>query len=227
MTFANMYGGVRTVKEDRNEHDHYPTPPFATYALLKYHGAPRRIWEPAAGRGWMAWELNRSKREVYASDLFEYNDPVFGVEHGKDFLKSEGNFDGVVTNPPYGKNMAEKFIKRAISTHPYTAMLCRLTFAESQRRLSLFTKSPPTNILIFSGRFSCDETRWDTERKATSGMVAYAWWIWDHTKPINGTQTDWIDTRSTYKEWQNSLTFQENKFFMSSLPKANLELLSK
>jgi hypothetical protein len=222
MTFANMYGGVRTVKEERNEHDHYPTHPFATYALLKYHGAPRKIWEPAAGRGWMAWELNRCKREVFASDLYHYDNPVTSsIISGRDFLKSKVDVDGIITNPPYGKNMAQKFIEHSISLVPYTAMMCRLTFAESNRRLKLFTETPPSNVLIFSGRFSCNEDRWDTEKKATSGMVAYAWWIWDNTKPFQGTFTNWIDTKSIYREWRDSLSPDDKKHFLDCLPKTS------
>jgi hypothetical protein len=219
MTFANMYGGVRTVTEERNEHDHYPTHPFATYALVQYHAPPRKIWEPAAGRGWMAWELKRNQREVYATDLYNYRDPVSPVEYGNDFLKTEGDFDGIITNPPYGKNMAQAFIERSISLVPYTAMLCRLTFAESNRRLKMFKETPPSDILIFSGRFSCNEDRWHTEKTAISGMVAYAWWIWDNTMPFQGTMTNWIDTKAMYKSWRDSLSPDDKKHFLDCLPR--------
>ena len=54
---------------DRVENDYYPTPPVATYALIKTLDVPDKIWEPAAGRGWISHELIRNGKNVYSSDL--------------------------------------------------------------------------------------------------------------------------------------------------------------
>ena len=220
-SFANIYGGVRTEQEERNENDHYPTHPFVVYALHKHAERqsvtiPQTLWEPAAGRGWMAWELNRLKYDVFASDLHEYNDPLVNVCPNIDFLDSSipGNVPhGVVTNPPYANNLAQKFIQKGLQHGSYTAMLCRLTFAESGRRYKMFTQTPPTAQFIFSGRFSCDEKRFLDEKRVLSGMVAYAWWVWDYRfGQSKSTETTWIDTKEMYREWSESLTINQLKF---------------
>jgi hypothetical protein len=56
----------------------YETPRVATEALLEVEVTlPRRIWEPAAGRGAIAKVLREHGHEVVATDLADYG------EHGQ------------------------------------------------------------------------------------------------------------------------------------------------
>jgi len=218
MTFVNAYGGVREEGNERVQNDHYPTPPVATYALLKSHKVPRKLWEPAAGRGWMAWELERNGHEVIKSDLYEYPNPVVtGIETDVDFLRpgltnflqNDGpDTVGIITNPPYGKNQAQKFIEKARENYPFVAVLCRLMFAESGVRLPMFVNDPPSDVYIFSARFSCEEKRFLD--RPLNGMVSYAWWVFDN-ESRNTAKMHWMNTKSLYEDWKFSMTSEKFK----------------
>ena len=89
---VRAFAGVSLSSEARSENDYYPTPPVATFALAQHHPLPRRIYEPAAGRGWMSETLREMGHDVAASDLFEYSEPLGPVEFGVDFLRlSQGS----------------------------------------------------------------------------------------------------------------------------------------
>ena len=210
MSFTKMVGGNK--RKDglgRNENDYYPTPPCATYALIeaeslhldKHLSVPGSfVLEPAAGRGWMAGEIARHY-PVMAHDVEEYSDPVFPLGAVVDYLKCvDLGAKAIITNPPYAKDMAQKFVEKALTEAPYVAALCRLTWAESKKRYEMFKKHPPSRILFFSTRFSCDESRFDGV-KVEGGMVAYAWWVWDKNRP--STTVDWI-APGIYERWRRS-----------------------
>jgi hypothetical protein len=214
--FHRMYGGHDGEYAGRNPNDMYPTPPFVTYALTTVEDLPRRLWEPACGRGWMSRELIRVGHSVASSDAFRYDDPLVSDIGIADFLDASAPraaADGVVTNPPYARNLAEAFIRTAIRDYDYSAFLLRLTFAESQRRLDLFTEYPPARVYAFSQRFSCREEKF--EANPLGGMVAFAWWVWDYRNarkdpkhilpPRVTTEMHWIDTRDVYGRWKKSL----------------------
>lgn len=210
MGFEKMYS-PSTKDKPRNENDFYPTPPFAVKALLDaedlnfWYGKRPVIWEPACGKGYMVEEMRRLGYTVRASDLFYY-DALVDYTACHDFLESTPEMfegvDAVITNPPYGKNMAEKFARHSIEQHRYTAVLCRTMFLESQRRLKFFREHPPARVYQFSGRFSCIESRLKTE--PLGGMVAYAWFVWD--PGVKGTtQLKWLDSKEEFKKWRESL----------------------
>lgn len=215
MTFAKMYGGVRDEDRERASNDYYPTPPWATYALIERekthidkHMATvgSYVWEPAAGRGWMARELARHY-PVIATDLFPREDAFFCTSEPVDFLGADpaefasGAPAAIITNPPYARNMAEAFAERAVETSPYVAMLCRLTWAESKKRFDFFRKHPPSVVLVFSQRFSCDERFFD-DSKSEGGMVAYAWWVWDRNRP-GESKIGWVEPGGL-ERWKSS-----------------------
>jgi hypothetical protein len=208
--FVDMYGGRRTSGNDRKENDHYPTPPWATYALVemerehidKHLVLPGTyVLEPSAGRGWMAAELARHF-PVIARDVVEYADPLFPCLAGVDYLECRSSGGLMITNPPYMKDLPQKFVEKSVHENSYTAVLCRLTWGESKKRYSFFKKHPPSRVLIFSSRFSCMESHFDDPKKAEGGMVAYAWWVWDENR--RSSAVDWI-APGGYKRWKDSL----------------------
>ena len=88
--------------------DFYPTPEWATHALIGNETFEEEIWEPACGDGTMVRVLRDTGRPVDASDLF---DRGYG-EVGVDFLKSDRKVRILVTNPPY--NSAEGFVEAGL-----------------------------------------------------------------------------------------------------------------
>lgn len=183
----------------RAKNDFYPTHPVATYALSKMVSLPILIWEPAAGKGHMALELRRLGHSVVCTDLYSYSDPLVpDVKTGIDFLVTERcDYDGIVTNPPYGGGLAKAFSEKSLSLSSFVALLCRLQFIESRTRLSMFLAHPPTWIFPFSDRIGCIEEDWDERSGVLGGIVPYAWFVWDYRNGRSeGTRMRWIDTKA-------------------------------
>jgi hypothetical protein len=198
------------VRKNDVVNDYYPTPPHATFALVEAErGHIDRhlavggsyVWEPAAGRGWMSEELMRLGYPVISTDLVAYDGQRVPVlQH--DFLTTELEAAAIVTNPPYGRGLAEAFARRALERTGYVAMLCRATWVESAQRYKFFTDHPPSRVLFFSRRFSCTEDYFGTG-KEDGGMVPYAWWVWD-TNRAGARTIDWIDPL-VYQRWKESV----------------------
>jgi hypothetical protein len=191
-SLTDVYCGVRKNSDQRMPNEFYPTSPVATYALTQHSDVPRFVWEPAAGRGWMSRELIRCGHNVISTDLFHYENPLVPVEFGVDFLSARRRaVEAIVTNPPYKNDLAQKFTERAIEEgYDYVAMFCRLTFAESSKRLRLFERYPPSTVIVMSGRVQCSE-EYLNRGQYVGGMVSYAWWVWDK----------WLDQRTTTMVW--------------------------
>jgi hypothetical protein len=171
---------------DLNGADFYPTPEWATYALIENEKFSGNIWECACGDGAMSKVLKKSNFEVSSSDLF---DRGFG-DVGVDFLASNRTVDNIITNPPY--NAAESFVQKAVEcTTNKFALLLRLAFLESAKRQStIFSKFPPSKVWVFSERITFYPK--DAVRKG-SGTTAYAWFVWDKAHK-GSTELGWLPT---------------------------------
>ena len=155
----DIYVGVKKNDEDRNENDLYATPPMVSYILQKYVAVPRNIVEPCAGRGNIAIELKRCGHNVIAYDLNKYENSCFQITTDQDVLKlpRQEGFDGLVTNPPYFKDLPRKIAEKSISEYDFTALFVRLTFLGGMKRHKIFTENPPSDILIMSDRVKFKE----------------------------------------------------------------------
>ncbi|MCZ7595646.1 MAG: hypothetical protein M5U16_12670 [Hyphomicrobium sp.] len=164
--------------------DFFPTPAWATYALLDNEPFRGGIWECACGDGAMARILETASRKVISSDLY---DRGFG-ESGHNFIGSRRTADNIVTNPPY--NCAEAFVKTgAVQAKRKFALLLRLAFLEGANRSNtIFSKLPPARVWVFSERITFYPK--GAERKGT-GTTAYAWFVWDKDSP-NRTELKWL-----------------------------------
>lgn len=172
--------------------DCFPTPPWATRALIQHvlpaldvdlagHG----VWEPAAGLGHMVAPLQETGAAVYASDVYPYGDWLDLVT---DFTASKwaeaATFrpDWVITNPPF--NQAADFLEKASETaRTGIAFLCRLALLEGGARHALFKRLTPSLVAVFSERVPMVKGRWDPN---ASTATAYAWFVWkrdDRDKP--------------------------------------------
>jgi hypothetical protein len=171
----NVNGGFKpTLKRfaDLDGPDFFPTPEWATFALVDNETFEGQIWEPACGDGSMARVLTRKGNEVIASDLYARG---FG-ESGVDFLTTDRVADNIVTNPPY--NAAEGFVKVGVrNARRKFALLLRLAFLEGANRYrTIFSVIPPSRIWVFSERITFYPA--GAIKKGT-GTTAYAWFVWD------------------------------------------------
>ena len=108
-----MAGLVLRHSQDVRGNDLYETSPAAVTALLRVEPLPRRIWEPAAGRGAIVNVLRAAGHEVLASDLVDYGNSTHFAR--RDFLMelAPDGCELVLTNPPY--KLAEAFRVASVS----------------------------------------------------------------------------------------------------------------
>ncbi|WP_152463072.1 hypothetical protein [Roseivivax sp. THAF30] len=166
--------------------DFYPTPEWATLAILENEKFGPDVWESACGDGAMSKVIKEFYTGVHSSDLF---DRGFG-EAGVDFTETRRRHDYVITNPPF--HSAEDFVQAGIkSAKKKFALLLRLAFLEGGRRQeSIFNKTPPARVWVFSERITFYPR--DAQRKG-SGTTAYAWFVWDNDA-FGTTQLKWLPT---------------------------------
>lgn len=183
----NLNGGFKpTMKRfaDLDGPDFFPTPAWATYALIDNEKFIGDIWESACGNGAMSKVLEKTARSVASSDLYKRG---YG-EAGVDFLESGRRADNIVTNPPY--NAAEGFVRSGVRlAHRKFALLLRLAFLEGANRANtIFSQAPPARVWVFSERITFYPAG---AVQAGSGTTAYAWFVWDKDAP-SGTELKWL-----------------------------------
>lgn len=171
--------------EPNDSLDDFPTPPWATRALLEYvlvdHIArDHTVWEPACNRGFMVKPLRERFDSVIGSDVHDYGPgAVPGLDWGTDFLfpstKTIPPVDWIITNPPF--RLAEQFIAKARDqARRGCAMLVRTVFLESVGRYErLFRDNPPTQIAFFAERVPMVKGRLDAK---VSTATSYSWLAW-------------------------------------------------
>ncbi len=196
----NLNGGFKpTAKRsaDLDGPDFYPTPRWATFALIESEGFTGDIWEPACGDGAMSCVLAQTGSQVISSDLY---DRGFG-ESGHDFLSTDRRAPNIITNPPY--NSAEGFVATGLqaATGKF-ALLLRLAFLEGANRANtIFHRNAPSRVWVFSERITFYQKG---AVQAGSGTTAYAWFVWDqdHSGP---TELAWIKPGFKAKYSKDSL----------------------
>lgn len=183
----NLNGGFKpTLKRfaDLGGPDFFPTPRWATFALIDNEKFRGDIWECACGDGSMSKVLAESGNKVRSSDLYERG---FG-ENGHDFVGTRRKAPNIVTNPPF--NSAEAFVATGVkqATKKF-ALLLRLAFLEGANRANtIFARTPPSRVWVFSERITFYPT--GAAVKGT-GTTAYAWFVWDRDAK-GGTELRWL-----------------------------------
>ena len=185
-TTYNLNGGFKpTMKRfaDLDGPDFFPTPAWATYALIDNEAFRGDIWESACGNGAMSEVLAKTDQPIVSTDLY---DRGYG-ESGIDFLQPERRAQNIVTNPPY--NAAEGFVRSGLlAAERKFALLLRLAFLEGAgRQRTIFSDAPPSRVWVFSERITFYP---DGAVQKGSGTTAYAWFVWD--KDANGTELKWL-----------------------------------
>lgn len=197
--------GARSVMASRTEPDdsldYFPTPPWATRALLEdviarasgpfsyvversigstLNGVEVR--EPACGEGHIAGVIEEYGAVVRSSDVFDYS--LEGRSPpGWDGIRDFGDpavlipeVDWVISNFPFG-DKALPFTLRALDVARVgVALFVRQQWLEGVDRFNeLFSRRPPTVIAQFAERVNLCKGRWDPEG---STATAYCWLVW-------------------------------------------------
>lgn len=193
-TSQNRSHAVMSQRHEPNDsRDDFPTPPWATRALIendigqRYDLKSQSCLEPACGRGDMAKVLTGRFKLVEASDVHAY-----GYGMVRDFLKPSADketFDWVITNPPFRHALA--FVEKALQiARVGVAVLVRTSFLESKSRYrKLFERNAPTRVLQFVERVPMLKERLDPR---ASTATSYCWLVWEHGS-AGPTVLDWIE----------------------------------
>ncbi|MCB5411825.1 hypothetical protein [Pseudogemmobacter faecipullorum] len=182
MTGQNRSAAVMQQRSEPHDSlDDFPTPPWATRALLEllaargWIGPDQTVREPCANRGHMVRPLAEFFGAVDASDIHDYGAgyPTF------DYVGMEvpEAVDWTFANPPF--KLAERFIQRALLTSRVgCAVIVRSAFSEGVGRYTdLFSKTPPSIELQFSERVVMHKGKLSAKG---STATAYCWMVWKH-----------------------------------------------
>lgn len=170
---------------DREEDDYYPTPAYVVEELLKREVFTGNIWECACGQGDMSEVFINSGFDVISTDLIKR-----GYGEQLDFLKSNLFADNIITNPPY-KSALDFVLKAKKQCRNKIAMFLKTVWLESDKRFNMFQDKdfPLKTVYQFSKRVTLYK---GGVKMKNSGMIAYAWYVWD--KNYVGKPTiEWIN----------------------------------
>ena len=182
---AEWSAQVNEGKPFRIANEFYPTPPEATRALLSVESFDGDIWEPACGDGRIAKVLTDHGHAVVATDLHAYGVGTTGI----DFLREKhSRARHIVTNPPYGYGLADRFIRHALSLTQETggkvAMLLNMDSLCHRQRTAEWKRMPPARLYAID-----DIVCWPEDRHGPAPSYftkhRYVWCIWtqDHSGP--------------------------------------------
>jgi hypothetical protein len=183
----HLNGGFKpTIKRsaDLSGPDYFPTPRWATYALLDNEPFYGDIWECACGDGAMSTVIEEAGKTVISSDLYDRGYGDVGV----DFLSAPRTAQNIITNPPY--NSAEGFVHSGLQkAERKFALLLRLAFLEGgNRNRTIFSNAAPSRVWVFSERITFYPAG---AIRQGSGTTAYAWFVWDKASS-GGTELKWL-----------------------------------
>lgn len=178
---------------NRAPFEFYPTPPEATRALLSVERFVGSIWEPACGDGRIAREFEAAGYNVVATDIADYG---YG-QPGTDFLEQRiPRACNIVTNPPYGRGLADRFINQALRfcerTGGTVAMLLNIASLCHPDRHDSFITRPPLRIWALDDCV-CYPNGNPAQATRHTYHHRYCWLVWvpDHTGP---TSFGWLST---------------------------------
>jgi hypothetical protein len=179
--------------------DFFPTPPWATRALLEHVIGNRwkhcSVWEPACGAGHMSVVLREYFNRVHATDIHSY--PLVDGAHltrELDFLSAEAldygspgvmaRPDWIITNPPF--KSACDFTLRALEIARIgVAMLARTTWIESRDRYERLFRDRPLSIYApFVERVCMVKGEWNPSKSTATSYAWFVWWRGKEESPV-------------------------------------------
>ena len=176
--------GKHETEYERVERDRYPTPRWATEALLEVIDVRgKRLWEMACGDGCMSEPLKAAGANVFSTDIESaYADAIFDYLSDEDPPRSD--FDGAITNPPFGNGgrTAVAFIEKGLSRigNGFLALLLPIDFDSAKTRTHLFGSCNK-----FVGKIVLtDRCKWfvNPQNPKVSPKENSAWYLWGNVK---------------------------------------------
>src|ERR1700730_9822624 len=136
------------------------------------------VWEPACGDGALSDALIEAGHAVIASDLI---DRGYGYAH-VDFLKERSVWaKNIITNPPYGRGFADRFVKHALTLTQQSggavAMLLNPMSLCHPLRHDMWTSRPPSAIYALD-ELVCWPNGNPSEPAYRTIQHRYMWCIW-------------------------------------------------
>jgi hypothetical protein len=167
----------------RAAYDYYPTPPEAARALLSVERFDGSIWEPACGAGAISKELIAARHAVISSDLI---DRGYGIAPVDFLAEQRPRAKHIITNPPYGRGLANRFIEHALTltrgTGGSVAMLLNLASLCHPLRHTVWTTTPPAALYALD-ELICWPNGNPDEAGYRTAQHRYAWVIWRPSAP--------------------------------------------
>lgn len=161
----------RKVRDDRPEHDYYPTPlpliiEMEKLGLIKKTDS---ILEPACGKDRrIANYLEKLGYKVIAKDLI-FGDNFF---HSDDAEK----FNVIVTNPPF--SMWDDFVEKAKRKADKVIMIGRTNYFGAYQRYENGIWNGLKAVYIFNRQVAYDRFS-DNEMKLLCGCLVTGWFVWE------------------------------------------------
>lgn len=191
----SVFGPGGRISPLREPFEFYPTPPEATRALLSVERFDGGVWEPACGQGHIAKVLEAEGCDVVATDLVDHG---YG-RPGVDFLEQRlPRSRHIVTNPPYGRGLADAFVRQALAFTAHTggrvAMLLNIQSLCHPDRHASFVRRPPSVIYALD---QCHCLPGGDARRATRRTYEhrYVWCLWETERvTVTATRLAWLST---------------------------------
>lgn len=207
MAAGHAIGTKTRTKEERGT-DSYFTAPEALPVLLALESFTGIVKEPACGAGHISKLLEAAGYSVIISDIEDRGTATSlgEVQQVGDFLESEAGgtigYD-IVTNPPYGRHIMNRFIAHALREHRPRKMALLLNLnamcgCEDADRLYIMEECPPTRAYVFSRRLPMmHQEGWQGNEQ--NSQMNVAWFIWEQNDdgtygdPMGGFRTIRVD----------------------------------
>jgi len=169
----------------RRKSDFYETPYTLTRKFLdvEYFNKNSTVCEPACGGG----AITRVLKEHWEDDK------VTAYDQETNFLWETGEYDYIVTNPPF--SIAFEFIQRAkLVAKSKFAFLLPLSYLHGKKRFDEIYSDRTyglEKVYVFT-RYPMLGEALREDGKYNTGMMVYAWYVW--TNGYSGQPTvDWLD----------------------------------
>ena len=169
----------------RKKSDFYETPYSLTRKFLDVETFDKSlsVCEPACGAG----AISKILEERWQSNK------VTAYDKETNFLWETGNYDYIVTNPPF--SLAHEFIQKAkLVANNKFALLLPLSYLHGKKRFDEIysdKKYPLKKVYVFT-RYPMLGEKLREDGKYTTGMMVYAWFVWEKGYTEEPT-ISWID----------------------------------